>query len=230
MKRPLCVLAALLAQCALAAPTIVNPRMYPLVVPAYRNEWLDAKLSGTVELAVTVSADGTPAEIQVISEPSPFDDEVRNAVRYWFFEPPSCFSESAEAYVGTFQMVFSIEDGRQFVTIRNSHFAAPFESVSDARLRGYGATLEKHRVAGRDLVYPKDAMWRNQSRGVTYAMLDIDKAGEPSIVGIYSLPKPYFEKEVRRAIHSWRFEPPVNDLGQPAHVRGCLEVKFKLLE
>lgn len=88
--------------------TDTQPKIIHKVEPKYTKEARKAKIDGTVELSIIISADGVPQSFTVTKSLDPgLDKNAIEAVRHWRFKPATKDGKPVASYA-TIQMRFHL--------------------------------------------------------------------------------------------------------------------------
>jgi hypothetical protein len=200
--------------------------LFPPVLPAFPATGV-ADSSLVVDIRFAVNEGGDPFDIQVTTPPSPADAAVIEAVLRWSAVPPVCRGwHWISAHVRT-SVVFSIENGRNIVTIRAPRWFAAGEDVQLPRLPP-GEMPARLRVLGPDPVFPPRAIANDHAIGLIHAAIWVDADGfVTSVPRIFSWPGLVFEAAARDAMMKWRI---VGDSGLPLGepFLHCVRIAFTL--
>lgn len=205
-----------------------GPMMEPLralntPAPVYPVDEYRDGVSATVKVAFTVKADGTTANIQILSKdaPTPFQSATRAAVAQWTFHPYSIGGQAQSQRV------------EQTIAFTPPHIAAAPQSHQEQKPQDSGrgpsvptrpAPVPVHLVPPE---YPAAAA-RRHAHGYVVVAFTVDADGHTSDIQVVeSQPRRTFDSAARRAVEQWRFKPYRVD-GQPATTRVKQKIQFNM--
>lgn len=205
-----------------AGPSIQPLRALKTPPPAYPPDEYQAGTTAEVRLAFTVRADGTTADIKVLTPKAPasFQHAARTAVSRWTFRP---YAIDGVAHSKRVQQTFRFSPP---AAARHASKPKPKPQSS-----GRGPALpSESRPVPTHLVppqYPIKAA-RRHVNGYVVVAFTVNAAGRTEDIQVVeSKPRRVFDAAAREAVQQWRFQPYRID-GKPASTRVQQKIKFDL--
>ena len=192
------------------------------------------KPGAPVEVRIRLDLDegGRVTHVDVESPPTSADDEVAKVAYHWWVIPDVCAggkltSESVETRV-----IFSLEDGKQMITIKEPQRFAVGRVEPPLR----AATVNEpstERVKMREPlaipIYPRNAIRRGISYGIAVGVVHFDGTGKAvDLVRLYQWPVDVFERSIRDAVMQWHADPDDPYVKAGKAFDSCFKANFSL--
>jgi TonB family protein len=202
--------------------TFTSPTVLSRVEPEYAAEALLARFEGTVQVAVTVEADGSIANLQVFrSLGLGLDESALAAVRRWTFAPGKVRGQAAEL-VTPVQVSFHLPSRTPGWHVTSVDFAQPESAIRPVLLRAPAFAPGKMSPELLEEAKIDAAVSRLPTATVT---MEIDAQGNPSHLEIKSASLPIWGEDATHAIAEWRFQP-AHQGGTPIAAKCTMELAW----
>jgi outer membrane biosynthesis protein TonB len=202
-----------------------------LMLPDFPEDLVKPGTPVEVRIRLDLDDEGGVTHVDVESPPTPVDDEVERAAYHWFVLPDVCAGDKWTSQAVETRVIFSIEDGKKMITIKEPQRYAV--GPDEPPLREVTATGSTEHVRMEEPlvkpVFPRNAIRRGIAYGIVVGVVRFDGTGKPiDIVRLHQWPAKVFERSVRDAVMEWRADPEDVYVKAGKSFESCFKVNFSL--
>jgi len=203
-------------------------QIYGLVIPDFPVDSVSPGKPLEIHIRLSVTEGGLVQDASIEPTPEPLKQVIKRTLMKWFVLPDVCQNSKWTSAEVRASMVFSIEEGRQLVTVKNPEWYASGATERYADPSAPTATSTVAFKEPRDIAtYPRKAYLSRLNNGIVVGVIKFGPDGSKEILSIYSWPSPIFAEEVRHTLLHWELHPDDANLKAQQAVLVCFKFSFE---